>query len=160
MSLPTDAGRHATALADLAEAGPQALARHLDSHTAAWRSSTHVIPQPEPQTLAMAQRAGTAPGGNLAVTGTGQEGHMIAVPGPVDQDLPRYRETGAPASGPATVMLPMRTLSCGCMGWPAALSARPATTFDTCWPRRVRMITPGTPSATSWSAACCSPAGG
>ena len=58
------------------------------------------------------------------------------------------------------VMLPMRTLSCGCMGWPVALSARPAATCETYGPRRVMMITPGTPSATSWSAACCNPAGG
>ena len=47
-SLPPDACQRATALADLAEAGPQALARHLDSHVAAWRNSLHVIPQPGP----------------------------------------------------------------------------------------------------------------
>jgi len=56
-------------------------------------------------------------------------------------------------------MLPMCTRSCGCMSWPVALSARPSTTCETCGPRRVMMSTPGTPSATSWSAARCSPAG-
>ena len=68
-SLPPDACRRATALADLAEAGPQALARHLDSHVAAWRNSLHVIPRPGPQGLATGQRAGTATGGRLALTG-------------------------------------------------------------------------------------------
>jgi hypothetical protein len=68
-SLPPNACRRATALADLAEAGPQALARHLDSHVAAWRNSLHVVPRPGPQALAMAQRTGTAPGGTVALTG-------------------------------------------------------------------------------------------
>ncbi len=68
-SLPPDACHGATALADLAEAGPQALARHLDSHVAAWRNSLHVIPRPGPQGLATGQRAGTATGGRLALTG-------------------------------------------------------------------------------------------
>jgi len=58
------------------------------------------------------------------------------------------------------VILAMRTLSCGCMGWPVALSATPATTLETCRPCRDVMITPGTPSATILSAACCNPAGG
>ena len=70
VSLPSDACRRATALADLAEAGPRALARHLDSQLAAWRDSLHVVPRPGPQALAMAQRAGTAPGGDLALTGS------------------------------------------------------------------------------------------
>jgi hypothetical protein len=69
VSLPPDACRRATALADLAEAGPRALARHLDSQLAAWRSSPLVIPQPGPEGLAMTHRAGPAPGGNLALTG-------------------------------------------------------------------------------------------
>jgi hypothetical protein len=74
-SLPPDACRRATALADLAAAGPQALARHLDSHIAAWRNSLHVLPQPGPQAVALAQRAGPAPSGNLALTGRpGREG--------------------------------------------------------------------------------------
>jgi WbqC-like protein family len=68
-SLPPDARQRATALADLAEAGSRALARHLDSQLAAWRSSPHVIPQPGPEGLAMTQRAGPPPGGNLALTG-------------------------------------------------------------------------------------------
>lgn len=45
-ALPPDACHRATALADLAEAGPRALARHLDSHAAAWRNSLRAIPQP------------------------------------------------------------------------------------------------------------------
>jgi uncharacterized SAM-binding protein YcdF (DUF218 family) len=67
-SLPLDACRRATALADLAEAGPRALARHLDSHAAAWRNSLPVMPRPGPQAPAIAERAGTAPGGTLALT--------------------------------------------------------------------------------------------
>src|SRR6266571_2718541 len=43
--------------------------RHLDSHVAAWRNSLHVIPRPGPQGLATGQRAGTATGGRLALTG-------------------------------------------------------------------------------------------
>jgi WbqC-like protein len=69
-SLPLDDSRRVTALADLAMAGPQALARHLDSHIAAWWNSLHVL-----QALATAQRAGIAPDGNLALTGrSGGEG--------------------------------------------------------------------------------------
>ena len=68
-SLPPDVCHGATALADLAEACPQALARHLDSHAVAWRNSLHVIPRPGPQGLAAGQRAGTATGGRLALTG-------------------------------------------------------------------------------------------
>lgn len=56
--LPPDACHRATALA---EAGPRALARHLDSHAAAWRNSLRVTPQPESQALGMTQRAGNAP---------------------------------------------------------------------------------------------------
>jgi hypothetical protein len=68
-SLPPDAYRRATALADLAVAAPRALARHLDSHIGAWRNSLDVMPQPGPQALATTQRAGTAPDGTLALTG-------------------------------------------------------------------------------------------
>jgi hypothetical protein len=57
-------------------------------------------------------------------------------------------------------MLPMYTLSCGCMGWRVALSARPATTCETCRPFRLMMITPGAPAATIWLATSCNPAGG
>jgi hypothetical protein len=69
VSLPPDAWRRATALADLAEVGPRALAGHLDSRLAAWRTSPHVTPQPVPEALAMMLRAGPAPGENLALTG-------------------------------------------------------------------------------------------
>jgi hypothetical protein len=54
-SLPPDACRRATALADLAEAGPRALARHLDSPAAAWRNSLPVMPRPGPQAPAIAE---------------------------------------------------------------------------------------------------------
>ena len=67
--LHPDACRRATALADLAEAGPRALARHLDRHAAAWRNSLHVLPQHGPQALAIGQRPGTAPGASPALTG-------------------------------------------------------------------------------------------
>ena len=50
-SLSPDACRRATALADLAEVGPRALARHLDSQLAAWRSSPHAVPQSGPEGL-------------------------------------------------------------------------------------------------------------
>lgn len=66
-ALPPDACHRATALADLAEAGPRALARHLDSHAAAWRNSLLIIPQPGPEAPGTTQRAGTAPG-RLALT--------------------------------------------------------------------------------------------
>jgi hypothetical protein len=66
--LPPDACRRATALADLAEAGPQSLARHLDTHAAAWRTSRHAIPRPGPRGPATGQRAGAAAGGRLART--------------------------------------------------------------------------------------------
>jgi hypothetical protein len=42
-SLPPDACHRATALADLAEAGPRTLAWHLDSHAVAWRNGLCVI---------------------------------------------------------------------------------------------------------------------
>lgn len=45
-TLPPPACRRATALADLAETGPRTLARHLDTHAAAWRNSLRVIQQP------------------------------------------------------------------------------------------------------------------
>lgn len=48
-SLPPDAWHRATALADLAEAGSQALAQHLDSHAATWRNSLRVIPSQDPE---------------------------------------------------------------------------------------------------------------
>jgi WbqC-like protein len=41
-TLPPDACRRATALADLAEAGPRTLARHLDCHAPEWRNRLHV----------------------------------------------------------------------------------------------------------------------
>jgi hypothetical protein len=58
--LPPDACHRVTALADLAEAGPRTLARHLDSHAAAWRNSLRVNQEPEPQAPGMTQRARTA----------------------------------------------------------------------------------------------------
>ena len=67
-SLSPDACRRATALADLAEAGPQALAWHLGTHIAAWQNSLHVIPQPRPQALVIGRQAGTALGGSTALT--------------------------------------------------------------------------------------------
>ncbi|SRR6266566_3669373 len=58
-TLPPDACHRATALADLAEASLRTLARHLDTHAAAWRNSLRVIQQPEPQVPGMTQRART-----------------------------------------------------------------------------------------------------
>jgi hypothetical protein len=67
-NLHPDACHGATALADLAEAGPQALARHLDSHAVAWRNSLHAVRRPGPRGPATGQRTGTTAPSRLVLT--------------------------------------------------------------------------------------------